>query len=56
MLSENIPVMCKIKLFSQQSNFAGHQRMCSCDRPYTCGMCNKAFNKKISLVEHQCNH
>jgi hypothetical protein len=49
--SENIPVM-----FCQQSNFAGHQRIHTCDRPYTCGMCNKVFTNNISLVEHHCNH
>ena len=44
--------MC-LKAFSQSSNLITHMRKHSGYKPFKCGMCDKAFQRKVDLRRHR---
>lgn len=41
------------KAFSQSSNLITHMRKHSGYKPFKCGMCDKAFQRKVDLRRHR---
>lgn len=44
--------MCS-KAFSQSSNLITHMRKHSAYKPFSCGLCEKAFQRKVDLRRHR---